>query len=123
MTELDRLDHVYYWTTEMDRAVRFYRDVLGLPLLRREGPAWALFDTGPVRFALHAAVEGRPVEIGGGTLVFRVEDLDAARASLGGRGVDFDEHVGEVEGYARFTSFRDPDGNRIQLIEYTGEGG
>jgi hypothetical protein len=33
----------------------------------------------------------------------------------------FDEHVGEVEGYARFALFRDPDGNPVQIIEYTGE--
>jgi hypothetical protein len=29
--------------------------------------------------------------------------------------------VGEVEGFARFATFRDPDGNPIQIIEYTGE--
>jgi len=28
------------------------------------------------------------------------------------------EHDGDVEGYARFSSFLDPDGNEFQLIEY-----
>ena len=37
------------------------------------------------------------------------------------RGAVFDEHVGEVEGYARFAMFRDPDGNPVQIIEYIGE--
>ena len=112
------LDHVYYWTADMDRAVAFYRDVLGLRLIFREGAQWAEFEAGPVRLALHGAVEGRAVEEGGGTAVFRVHDLDASRAKLEAEGVRFEEHVGEVEGFARFASFRDPDGNVLQIIEY-----
>src|SRR6478735_3604912 len=50
------LDHVYYWVTDMDRAVAFYRDVVGLPLIRRSGDEWAEFDAGAVRLALHGAV-------------------------------------------------------------------
>ena len=115
---LKRVDHVYYWTTDMERAVRFYRDVLGLELVRREGETWAQFDAGPIRFALHGAVQGRPVAPGGATAVFEVEDLDKARHFLQERGVRFDEHVGEVAGYARFATFSDPDGNTVQIIEY-----
>lgn len=118
---LGRLDHVYYWTADLGRAVAFYRDVLGLRLIRQEDSSWAVFDTGSVRLALHGAVEGHPVQTGGATAVFEVEDLDRAQASLEARGVTFLEHVGEVEGYARFASFLDPDGNRIQIIEYAGE--
>src|ERR671918_147296 len=62
---LGRLDHVYYWTADMSRAVAFYRDVLGLPLARRDGDDWAEFDAGGSRFALHGAVEGHPVRHGG----------------------------------------------------------
>jgi predicted enzyme related to lactoylglutathione lyase len=119
---LGRIDHVYYWTVDMERAVKFYQEVLGLELLRRDGSNWAMFDAGPVRLALHGAIEGRPIETGGATAVFAVDDLDASRAALEERGVEFDEHVGEVEGYARFATLRDPDGNRVQIIEYAGEG-
>jgi predicted enzyme related to lactoylglutathione lyase len=55
-------------------------------------------------------------------VVFRVDDLDAARWTLEERGVVFDAYVGEVEGYARFATFRDPDGNPVQIIEYVGGG-
>jgi predicted enzyme related to lactoylglutathione lyase len=116
------LDHVYYWVTDMDRAVAFYRDVVGLRLTRRDGSNWAEFDAGPVKLALHGAVEGRPMQPGGATAVFGVDDLDAARAELAGRGAPFDEHLGEVEGFARFASFRDPDGNAVQIIEYAKPG-
>jgi catechol 2,3-dioxygenase-like lactoylglutathione lyase family enzyme len=111
---VDGLDHVYYWTADMDRAVAFYRDGLGLSLLRREGDRWAEFATGTVRFGLHG--RDGPV-VAGGTVVFRVDDLDAARRTLDGRGIEV-EGTGEVEGRARFVSVRDPDGNPVQLIEY-----
>lgn len=115
------LDHVYYWVSDMDRAVEFYRDVVGFELRRREGSSWAEFDTGSVRFALHGAIDGRPAEPGGATVVFRVQDLDATRSSLQASGVDFEEQIGEVEGYARFATFLDPDRNPVQIIEYQGD--
>lgn len=110
------LDHVYYWTRDMDAAIRFYAGVVGLTLLRREGDAWAEFDGGPIRFALHGGADD--ASPAGGTAVFEVDDLEAARWALGQRGVDFQGDDGEVPGVARFASFRDPDGNVVQIIEY-----
>jgi len=49
-----------------------------------------------------------------------VDDLDDAMTFLNSKGVAFDQHIGEVEGFARFASFLDPDGNTLQLIEYRG---
>jgi predicted enzyme related to lactoylglutathione lyase len=118
------IDYVYYWTADMDRAVTFYRDVVGLKLVRQDGEQWAEFATEPVRFALHGAVEGHAPPPGGAAVMFRVDDLDSARRVMEERGVAFDEHAGEVEGFARFATFRDPDGNRVELIEHVsfGEG-
>jgi catechol 2,3-dioxygenase-like lactoylglutathione lyase family enzyme len=109
------IDHVYYWTRDMDRAVAFYTDIVGFPLVRREGREWAELDAGSVRFAVHAA---HGAVAPSGTVVLRVEDLDAARWALEQRGAAFDALTGEVEGVARFATFRDPDGNPVQLIEY-----
>jgi catechol 2,3-dioxygenase-like lactoylglutathione lyase family enzyme len=109
------VDHIYYWTRDMDRAVAFYTDVVGFPLIRRQGGEWAELDAGAVRFALHGADGG---SAGSGTVVLRVNDLDEARWTLEGRGAVFDAYVGEVAGYARFATFRDPDGNPVQVIEY-----
>ena len=112
------VDHVYYWTADMERATAFYRDVIGLELVRRSGDSWAEFDGGPIRVALHGVHEGQAVPTGGATAVFEVGDLDEAMRALQERGVAFDRHVGEVDGFARFASFLDPDGNTLQLIEY-----
>ena len=111
------LDHVYYWVSDMDRAVAFYRDVLELSLVRRNGDEWAEFDCGASRLALHGAVHGHAPPPGGATAVFLVDDLDTARTALSARGVTFG-HEGGVEGFARFLAFTDPDGNTVQVIEY-----
>jgi catechol 2,3-dioxygenase-like lactoylglutathione lyase family enzyme len=110
------IDHVYHWTRDMERAVTFYRDVLGLPLANRAGNEWAEFQAGPVRLALHGTEE--PSLPASGTVVFKVNDLDEARWALQERGVVFDGEESEVAGLARFATFHDPDGNPMQLIEY-----
>src|SRR6187200_2818058 len=94
------VDHIYYWTRDLGRAVAFYTEVVGLPLVRRDGDEWAELDGGSIRLALHGTdVAELPAS---GTVVLRVDDLDRARWMLTERGAVFDEHVGEVEEYARF---------------------
>jgi catechol 2,3-dioxygenase-like lactoylglutathione lyase family enzyme len=116
MDMIGPIDHVYYWTAGMDAAVSFYQDIVGLTLVHRAGDEWAEFEAGPVKLALHGSEE-KPVA-GGGTVVFRVQDLDGTRWALERRGVVFDDYVGEVDGLARFATFHDPDGNPVQIIEY-----
>jgi glyoxylase I family protein len=109
------VDHVYYWTRDMARSIAFYTEVVGFELAHRGGDEWAEFQAGPIRFGLHATDGGLP---GSGTVVLQVDDLDAARRALEAFGVNFDAHVGDIEGFARFATFRDPDDNPVQLIEY-----
>ena len=86
----------------------FYRDVLGLPLIRRDGDEWAEFDAGPIRVALH----------GGGEASRQRHDRVPCRRSRRGahradgprRGVDV--VVGEVEGFARFARCVTPTATR-----------
>jgi catechol 2,3-dioxygenase-like lactoylglutathione lyase family enzyme len=122
-----RLDHVWFFVSDLDRAIAFYRDRLGLEVAMRQGDEWAELEAGPIRIGLHGTRSGRPPRGGmdgspphGGTAVFAVDDVELARASLQARGVAFDEHLGEVPGYARYASFEDLDGNSLQLIEYVG---
>ena len=113
---LGPMEQVWFWVADMDRAIDFYTRALELRLLSRHGADWAELEAGAVRLALHggASEERQP----GGTVVFEVDDLDASRFAMEMRGVVFDEHVGEVDGVARFASFTDPDGNRLQIIEH-----
>ena len=116
MTTLKGADLVYFFVSDMDRAVSFYRDVLELRLLYRTGDDWAQFEAGPVQLGLHGSgqEEHRP----GGTLAFRVDDLDASRLELAARGISFSPEGGGEGGEPRFVEFQDPDGNVLGLLEY-----
>lgn len=114
---IGRVEHVWFWVADLDRAIAFYTEVLGLQLVRRDGDEWAELDARPIRLALHAgAGEGREP---GGTVVFEVDDLDATMIAMQTHGASFGDQ-GEVDGIARFASFTDRDGNRMQLIEHEG---
>ena len=56
-------------------------------------------------------------------LILQVDRVEDARAELEGKGVTFDGATETVDGIGRFAGFRDPDGNRIWLLDYTIEHG
>ena len=116
MSGLKGADLVYFFVSDMERAVTFYQDVLGLRLVYRTGDDWAQFEAGPVQLGLHASGQGehRP----GGTLAFRVDDLDSSRVALAARGISFTPEGGGEGGELRFVEFHDPDGNVVGLLEY-----
>lgn len=118
MSELRRVDHVWFWVADMDRSLAFFTEGLGLAVRSRHGDDWAEVEAGSVRIGLHGGIGPDASPRPGGTVVFQVDDVELARAMLEQRGVTFDDHLGEVPGYARYASFTDPDGNAMQLIEY-----
>jgi catechol 2,3-dioxygenase-like lactoylglutathione lyase family enzyme len=61
-----KLSCVIKFVANMDRAVTFYRDVVGLTL-KFQSPGWSEFATGDTTLALHPASEKNPagaVEVG-----------------------------------------------------------
>jgi len=54
-----KLSYVIKFVADMNRAVKFYRDVLGLDL-KFESPGWSEFATGETTLALHPASEKIP---------------------------------------------------------------
>ena len=82
------------FVADMDRAVAFYRDTLGLTL-RFASPFWSEFDTGTVTLALHPASEQNPA--GAVQLGFGTPDLPGVYADRVALGLTFrmpptDEH-------------------------------
>jgi methylmalonyl-CoA/ethylmalonyl-CoA epimerase len=73
---------------DLDRAVRFYGDVLGLRLLFRAPPGLAFFDCGGVRLML-GLPEGPGAPRQAGVVYYVVADLEATYRTLRGRGVTF----------------------------------
>lgn len=100
----------------IEAAVAFFRDALGLPHLFTYGQL-AFFDAGGVRLFLQEA-EGH---IENSILYFRVDDIQAAATALKARGVAFidDPHVihRHTDGTEEWmTFFKDPTGEPLALM-------
>ena len=112
--------NVTVYVADMDRAVRFYTETLGLRLAYRFGNHWASVELGKgLTIGLHpASAEAGP---GGGRigmaigleLTGRIED---AVKALEGKGVRFESVVNEGKA-GKFAHFHDPDGNTLYLAE------
>ena len=107
--------------SDLGAAVRFYRDVLGLPLLFEAPPGLAFFDCGGVRLML-AAPEGggAATPASGAAIYFRVADMHATHARLKSSGATF---TGEPHLIARMPDhdlwmafLTDPTGNLLALM-------
>ena len=81
-----RLIYVIEFVADMDGAVRFYRDQLGLPL-RFQTPKWSEFETGATTLALHPASEQNPP--GKLQLGFGVPDIHQFYGEAVAKGVEF----------------------------------
>ena len=104
--------------TDMDRAVKFYTDILGLKLMQRFGNHWASVAAGQLAIGLHPATGQNPAGRDGSTTIgLMVEGkIDDAVSTLRQRGVKFRGAVAEDDG-GRFVYFEDPDGNSMYIIE------
>ena len=84
---LSRIHQISMRVHDVDRAVRFYRDALGVPFLFAAPPRLAFFDCGGVRLMLSTPEPG--FDHPGSVVYFAVEDIAEAHASLKARGVTF----------------------------------
>jgi predicted enzyme related to lactoylglutathione lyase len=119
-TPVTGVDFVNVPTTDLDRARRFYGDVLGLEASqvyqRGDAPAMgAEFETGTVTIALiDSAAVGREFRANSLPIALRVDDVDAARAALESKGVAFAADTLDT-GVCHMAFFEDPDGNALML--------
>jgi methylmalonyl-CoA/ethylmalonyl-CoA epimerase len=109
---LSRIGQVSMRAQDLDRAIAFYRDTLGLPQL-------AFFDCGGVRLMLDVP-ESPALDHPGSILYFAVEDIQQAHALLVSRGTTFrrDPHLvarlPDREVWMAF--FDDSEGNTLALM-------
>jgi catechol 2,3-dioxygenase-like lactoylglutathione lyase family enzyme len=100
-----RLTYVIKYVTDMERAIVFYRDTMGLPL-KFQSPGWSEFATGDVTLALHLATSDEPA--GTTELGFRTADVTTAYTARAQNGLNFIESPREVHG-TKIARFRDCD--------------
>ncbi len=87
---LSQIGQIAVSVKDLDTAVAFYRDVLGLKLLFQAPPGLAFFDCGGIRLML-ARPEKPEFDHPASTLYFKVADIQEATASLKARGARFED--------------------------------
>ena len=104
---------------DMERAVAFYRDALGLRFLFQAGPRLAFFDCGGVRLML-SPPEAPEHNHASSILYFRVQDIKAAHELLAARGVAFRDtphKIADMPDHELWmTHFDDTEGNLHALM-------
>jgi len=104
---------------DLERAVAFYRDVLGMTLLFSAPPGLAFFAAGHVRLML-SCPEQLDSERFTSALYFKVADIQAARDELASRNVTFEaepHRVARMPDHELWMAFfRDPDRNLLGLM-------
>ena len=116
---LDRIGQIAVPVSDIDRAVRFYRDTLGMRFLFQAPPGLGFFDCSGVRLMLDA-----PAKAQGGNqssvLYYKVPDLHAAFEALSARGVAFEAKphlIAKLPDHELWMAFfRDPDQNLLALM-------
>jgi len=118
-----RIGQILVPVTDLDRAVAFYGETLGLPLQMRF-PGIAFFDAAGIRLYLASPTE--PDFSGTATIYFWVPDTAAAHAALVARGAtnrEVPEIVYSTNEFDMWLAFvDDPDGNHIGLMHEAPKG-
>lgn len=111
---------IHISVSDLDQAITFYRDVLGIPMLFTvPEQSMAFFQSGDIR--LYVGVPETPAYQSKVMIYFTVADIDAEYARLAAAGVTMAEppHLivnnGETELWMAF--FSDPNGQNLALMQ------
>jgi len=108
-------DCVFYYVSNLEASVAFYRDTLGIPLVSQD--VVARFDLDGVLFELVPAPAGVALPGNGNArLCFEVSDLKETVEQLHACGIATSKVQHKKGGELAF--FRDPDGNELCLWQY-----
>jgi len=117
-TGLARIHQISMRTHDVERAVHFYRDILGLPFLFAAPPRLAFFDCAGVRLMLSTPEPG--FDHPGSILYFAVDDIRQMHDTLASRGVAFRTAPHKIATLADrevwLADFEDTEGNTLALM-------
>jgi catechol 2,3-dioxygenase-like lactoylglutathione lyase family enzyme len=110
--------NVTIYVANMDLAVRFYTETLGLKLAYRFGDHWASVEVGQtLTIGLHPASAESPKGRSGMSIGLELSgSIEEAMRQLEAKGVRFTSVATEAKA-GKFASFEDPDGNQLYLAE------
>ena len=104
--------------SELEKALRWYREVLGFELIYEVADiGWAEVTTPTPNVTLGLSQVEKVETAGGATVVFGVVDIDEARSQLENNDVRFDGETTTIPEMVRLATFFDPDGNKFMLAQ------
>ena len=114
MSAVKGMANVWVPVQDTDRAVNFYENTLGLPVVKRDGP-WAEVDANGIRIGLNGR-EPKGTQAGGGpVLTFQPDGtLEETVEQLKSQGVEFPAEISNHD-WGRVVTFKDSEGNDLQL--------
>jgi catechol 2,3-dioxygenase-like lactoylglutathione lyase family enzyme len=115
--QVERADFVAVPVQDLKRAEEFYGNKLGLRRNANSGDRWVEYELGNVTLALVSPeAMGPEFEARGHQMpiALRVPDVEEARQRLEAEGIGF-MHDTIDSGVCHMATFRDPDGNALQL--------
>ena len=106
--------------SNVEKALAFYREILGLGFLFSAGPNLAFLTDGSLRIML-TTPQGAGAVGANSILYFKVADIEATHAALVARGAASEwppQQAAQMPDHALWIGFlRDPDGNLVGLME------
>jgi predicted enzyme related to lactoylglutathione lyase len=115
---LSRIHQISMRAHDVERAVRFYRDTLGVPFLFAAPPRLAFFNCEGVRLMLSTPEPG--FDHPGSVVYFAVEDIRQVHETLQSRGVTFKTGPHKIATLADrevwLADFEDSEGNTVALM-------
>jgi len=114
-----KIAFIHYCTENLERALKFYRDVLGFKLLVHN-EEWVEFEVGGQRLALRQ-VDSMPSNPegshpNGATIWLEARPIEKTITFLKENNINIINQL-EVYSYGKTAAFKDPDGNFIGLYE------
>ena len=116
---LGEIGQIGLTVSDLEKAIAFYRDALGIKHLFNAPPGMAFFALGNVRLML-SRPEKPDSDRFGCALYFKVADIQSARDALVARGVTFEvepHRLAKMPDHELWMAFfRDPDRNLLALM-------
>src|SRR5215510_2898261 len=85
---LNQIGQIFVNVKDLDRAIAFYRDILGMTFLFQAPPNMAFFDCGGIRIML--GIADRPdLDHPSSIIYYKVDDIERVYETFKARGVEF----------------------------------
>jgi catechol 2,3-dioxygenase-like lactoylglutathione lyase family enzyme len=103
--------------TDIQQSIDWYQSVLGMELMyHSKDIAWCELSSGVSKVSVGLG-QVETVKPGGATLVWGVDDIDAAKAHLDALAIPQDGPIEHIPGLVKLLSFNDPDGNALKFSQ------